>query len=219
MIKKNAFIALLIINLFNNGCAQNTSRSISNVHYEEYKNNFQKRFVDHFPLQISKSLDSSSIYSDMDEQKNDYVLMLFEYGVSDQEIGAISNKFNDKKIAEYKTSDSCLLIVNRFETKETLDHYELPIIKDSTIVNNPCYTSKYPIPNFINYERYNSSKVPGLNDSFTILVIESKRVKSWEKEFGMKPAPQMPNTWKNGFSKGIAISKEKKTVIYWTVIW
>jgi hypothetical protein len=35
----------------------------------------------------------------------------------------------------------------------------------------------------------------------------------------MKPAYQMPKQWQNGYSKGIAISKEKRTVVYWTVIW
>ena len=39
------------------------------------------------------------------------------------------------------------------------------------------------------------------------------------EEFKMTPNPQMPANWKNGYSKGIAVNRGKKTLIYWGVIW
>lgn len=111
-----------------------------------------------------------------------------------------------------------MLIVNRFETIETNENQTIPII-DSALLNRKCYSNKYPIPNFVNYEKYNRDKALGLDDTFVIYVLESKNVKSWGNEFDMGPAEQMPDNWKNGYSKGVAISQEKQTVIYWTVIW
>jgi hypothetical protein len=219
MTKSSIIIILFTLNLLNIGCAQNTSHSINDERYKEYKKHFDKRFIDHFPPKIPTSLDRSTIFSDRDEKKNDFALILYEYGVSEQEINITLSKVKDKTIARYKTSDSCLLMVNRFETKETLENYQLPNIGGSTVLNKPCYKNKYPIPNFINYDENVSDKALGLDNSFTIYVLESERVDSWIKEFGMGPAAQMPDAWKNGYSKGIAISEEKKIIIYWTVIW
>ncbi|NII83705.1 hypothetical protein FHT21_002750 [Pedobacter sp. SG908] len=215
MLSKGIHIMALffcILCLMNLGCAQTNIRLSDERDYEEYKRGFDQKFTAHFPVKISASSQSCAMFSDKNEKKNDFILMLCENGISQNEINHVLDKNKDKVVAEYKASDSCLLIVNRFETKETLDNPDLRVKIDSSLIHRECYQKKYPVPNFVNYGG-------SLHDSFMIYVLESEKINSWERKFGMGPAPQMPDPWKNGFSRGIAISKEKKTVIYWTVIW
>jgi hypothetical protein len=219
MNNKKKSMLLLMLCILNIGCAQTPPNSRSDKKYQEYKNKFEKKFIDHFPDSITKFLNRSSIFSDRDEKKNDYALLLYEYGVSDAEIKTVEDKFKTIAMVKYKSSDSCLLIVNRFETRHTIENYEFPEIRDSTLLNRSCYVNRLPIPNFINYEEYNQDRSLRLDDTFLIYVLDAKKVSSWENEFGMGPALQMPEHWKNGYSKGVAVSQEKQTIIYWTVIW
>ena len=53
---------------------------------------------------------------------------------------------------------------------------------------------------------------------FEIYVLESKFGNHF-KEFNLKPNSQMPVNWKNGYSKGFAVDKLNKIVIYWGIIW
>ena len=207
---------LLIVSVFN-GCSQNQPNT--GEFYLEKKKDFEKRFVDQFPEKISSSSDSNRVFSDMDEKKNDVAFMLYEYGLPEKVLQSVGNKYRKQAIATYTYLDSCLLIVNRFETKKTMDNRESADIKDSTLLDKECYHNKLPIPNFIIYDGNNGNQNFGLDSSFTIYVFEAKKINSWLKEFNMKPAYQMPKQWQNGYSKGIAISKEKRTVIYWTVMW
>lgn len=207
---------LLIVSVFN-GCGQNQPNT--SQFYLEKKKDYEKKFVDQFPEKVSSSSDSNRVFSYRYESKNDVALMLYEYGLPENELKLVGNRSQKQAVATYNYLDSCLLIVNRFETKKTMDNYELPDIKDSTLLDKECYHNKLPIPNFIIYEGDNGNPNFGLDNSFKIYVFEAKKKKSWLKEFNMKPAYQMPKQWQNGYSKGIAISEKKKTVIYWTVIW
>ena len=49
-------------------------------------------------------------------------------------------------------------------------------------------------------------------------MIEAKSGKYF-KNFDILPNPQMPLDWQNGYSKGLAINKKRKTIIYWGIIW
>ena len=212
--------ALILIYILNIGCTQNHSiMDESESRYQEYKRGFEKEFVDHFPAKRVLSATSTSSYSSKDEKKNDIGLLLYQYDVKPKEVDEVNDKFRKIAIAQYKSSDSCLLIVNRFESRQTNESREILKIDDKSLVNRECYSSKYPVPNFVNYRQYNENRSLRLDDTFVIYVLESKKVVSWEKEFGMKANPQMPDNWKNGYSKGVAVSKEQQIVIYWTVIW
>lgn len=164
-------------------------------------------------------MEESAVVSSRDETKNDFNLLLYEYQVDTNEIDLILGRIKNKAIAKYNFLDSCVLIVNRFETESSKYSLETPIITDSTLINRICYDKKYPIPNFIGFHENDMNRDSKLDNTFTIYVLDANRADSWGTEFAMEPAPQMPNNWKNGYSKGIAISRKHQTIIYWTVIW
>ncbi|PTS97572.1 hypothetical protein DBR11_16885, partial [Pedobacter sp. HMWF019] len=200
-------------------CAQSNVSNSSERDYQEAMGFFRKSFINHFPVKKNGSGNESSMFSAKSEKKNDFNLLLYQYNVNQDTIYSVLKKIRDKAIAEYKPTDSCLLIVNRFETAGSKDSLEIPIITDSTLINRDCYNKKYPVPNFIGSHQNIMNRDFRLDDSFTIYVLDAKKVDSWGTEFALGPDPQMPNNWKNGYSKGVAISKKKQTVIYWTVIW
>lgn len=218
---KNIIIMITLIGLstLGTGCSPDSSISATGeAYYQKYKKNFEKKFIDHFPAKSTHSGASSDAFSSMEQKKNNFSLMLYQYGVEAEELDKLNDKFRKSAIAKYNTSDSCLLIVNRFETIETDENQKIPFVNNS-LLNMECYSNKYPIPNFVNYEKYNKDRALRLDDTFAIYVIDSKKVESWKGEFNMGPDVQMPDNWANGYSKGVAISKKNQTVIYWTVIW
>ena len=200
-------------------CAQTNVSDNTENDYQEAKGFFKKHFVNHFPDKKRKTAKESAMLSSRSERKNDFNLILYQYKVDSKEIDSVIKNIRNKVIANYNPSDTCLLVVNRFESVDSKDSSTIPIIKDSTLINRDCYITKYPIPNFIGFMANSSESDLKLDSSFTIYVLEAKKVDTWGAEFAMGAAPQMPNNWKNGFSKGVAISPQKSTIIYWTVIW
>lgn len=217
MIRKDSLLIMLFIMLFFNGCSQTQNKSNFELDYEQFRKNFNKELVDHFPEKMNNS-DHSGYTCKTNEKKSNFGLLLYEYGVSLESIKLIENNAKSKAISKYNSSDSCLLIVNRFETRETLNNNEIPEISNKNLVERSCNEGKFPVPNFVDYQNYNIANETRLDEGFDLYVFESKP----DYNYGhseLESNPQMPEKWKNGYSKGIAINKERGTVIYWGIIW
>ncbi len=217
MIKFN----LIIISFFLafNGCSDkksfNGKLNGENEKYLEFRKQFDSTLINHFPMKLNSV--ENLITSNSNTEKNDVGLFLFEYDLPENEIKSLEKKFAKNSIATYSAKDLCLLKVNPFETIKTKDSLEVVEITDSTLINKPCYKNLLPIPNFIDFSI--AKKTDFWNDkSFSIYVLDAKSGNHF-KEFDLQPNPQMPEKWKNGFSKGVAINKQKRTVIYWSIIW
>ncbi len=185
----------------------------SNDSYTQYKKMFSDSLLNHFPKEIEHI--QNGMVATTNEKKNDIGLLLFESGLKDNEIDSLEKEINSVAIAVYDSKKECLLIVNRYETQETYESYQTVIIPDSVSVEKDCYKGLYPIPNFKRFSYTNSEF--NLKKA-KIYVLEAKPQKV-EGKFKLNPNNQMPNQWKNGYSRGIAIDKEEKTIIYWLVEW
>lgn len=209
-------ILLNVITLCILSCNNRSIDSLDSQKYVEVKNSFNKELVDHFPKTVTSY--PFQTVNRKNTSKNDVGFMLYEYEKDLKNIDSVVGRLEKKSVAKYSSNDSCLLIVNRFETLKTYENREDVVIRDSTKINQDCFSSFYPIPNFIEYEFANEKNGIYLENNFDIYVLEAKKG-NWFKEFKMMPNPQMSSNWKNGYSKGIAISRERKTLIYWSVIW
>ncbi len=58
----------------------------------------------------------------------------------------------------------------------------------------------------------------GLNKEFQIYIIDAKQGMYVNSDL-LSKENLMPENWKHGFTKGYAISKKERTIIYWTVVW
>lgn len=217
MIRKYSLMIMLFSMLFFTGCSQTQKSSDFALDYEGCKNNFNKELIDHFPEKMDNS-DHSAYTCKTNVKKSNFGLLLYEYGVDLERIKLIENSAKARAISKYNSLDSCLLIVNRFETKETLENNVSPEILNKQLLNRGCYEGKFPVPNFVDYEKYNINSETKLDNGFDLYVIEAKP----NYNFGhneLESNSQMPENWKNGYTKGVAINKEKNIVIYWGIIW
>lgn len=197
-------------------CNAQDGSSRASEKYLKYKKEWDPKMVDHFPAEVLSY--PADVISSKDNVKNNMWFMLYEYNMGAQKIDSLIKQLETKSIARYSSSDSCLLVVNRFETNETYENRLDIEIADSTKIDKPCYDKLLPIPNFINSNYPTSKSGLKLNDKFNIYVLDVKSGKYGGK-YDLNPSPQMPFSWKNGYSRGIALSEEEKTIIYWTIIW
>ncbi|HTN39073.1 MAG TPA: hypothetical protein VL053_18470, partial [Arachidicoccus sp.] len=99
-------IYFLLISLMSANCGQNTQNSYSNDKYQKYKNHFDVEYTKHFPqkLKIENSKEKNAVFSSMDSVKNDFSLLLYEYGVNSEDIKGVLDKVAKNIIAQYKSS-------------------------------------------------------------------------------------------------------------------
>lgn len=217
MVRNYNLIVMILSMLSFIGCSQAQKMSSFELDYEECKNNFNKKLIDHFPEKVENS-DHSSYSCKTNVKKNNFGLLLYEYGVNLERIKLIENSAKSKAISKYTSSDSCLLVVNRFETRETLENNDSPKILNKYLFKRSCYENKFPVPNFVDYENYTVYGETRLDNGFDLYVIEANSDYNFgNSEFGSNS--QMPENWKNGYTKGIAINRGKSMVIYWGIIW
>ncbi|WP_161627176.1 hypothetical protein [Flavobacterium subsaxonicum] len=194
------------------GC---NGQSNSQNKYLKSKSEFNDSLTEHFPNELATY--PREIIKDKNISKNNFCFILYEYKANLNKVDSVLNSIRDISIGKYSSKDPCLLIVNRFETIDTYENRKVVEITDSLKVNRDCYKNFYPTPNFINYN--SSSKSNGfLDKEFELYVLGAKSGNFW-KEYNLKPNPQMPIEWANGYSKGVAVSLDKKTLIYWFIVW
>lgn len=217
MIKFNIILFSILLSLSgcNNKKTFNYSRNDNQESYVEYKKEFDSTLVNHFPDKINY-VEHTKILN-TNREKNDVGLFLIEYQVPKEAIKELEKKFSKKIKYTCTNKDECLLVVNRFETKRTKDSLEIVTVEDSSKVNNPCYKNLLPVPNFIDFSVLRNTDF-WKDENFIIYVLDAKSGNHFKK-FNLESNPQMPDDWKNGYSKGIAIDKQKGTVIYWSIIW
>lgn len=187
-------------------------------YYLKSKAEFDTFLVSHFPQSLSTS--SRIITNSKNVDKNDVGFMLVERNVSEMSFDSIVKSLEAKKYTKYLSSVECLLVVNSYETIKTYEERTKPELLENLRIKQDCKEGLLPIPNFIEYNIANSlefNKENYLKD-FEIYILESKSGNHF-KEFNLKPNAQMPVNWQNGYSKGFAVDKLNKTVIYWGIIW
>ncbi len=199
-------------------CDSQNKNSDENLYYLKSKTEFDPFLVSHFPKSLST--DSRIVINSKNVDKNDVGFMLVEKNVSDTSIDSIAKSLKEKKYTKYLSSDKCLLIVNSYETIKTHEERTEPDLLEKLRIKQDCKDGLLPIPNFIDYNIENSLEFNSENylKGFEIYVLESKSGNHF-KEFSLKPDAQMPDIWKSGYSKGFAINKVNKIVIYWGIIW
>jgi len=186
----------------------------------EYSNNkyikalslFNAKLIDHFP----KEIDSNYIkYLDATSPDVGEVSLFIEKKINLKEFKNLTNYYSSVSKEILNPSDS-LLIVNRFSSENRLYKYKLTSLEKKIIEKSSSYS--LPIPNFWRCSFSSDSTACHLSSNFKLYVIEAKKGKYLEDKYLTK-GEYMPSDWRNGFSKGIAISEKNMTVIYWIVVW
>lgn len=181
-----------------------------NFNYINYKKEFKENLIAFFP----DSLNEQDSY-----MKNiDYSINSIQFMVTCRDIEGIdnlSNKYEKQAKQVYAADDTCLLVVNGY-INET-NYYKADDVRDKDVAIS-CDESFLPVPNFFNLKFEKSVAKTKLPQGFYIYVLDSEPGNFWDNDM-LKPSRSMPKKWENGYSKGVAISKKRKEIIYWIIIW
>jgi len=184
--------------------------------YQQDKSIFHNRFIDHFPKDLHpiEELIFSTI-GKYPEIENVGFILCVKY--TKKTLNLIDQKANDMCIRRYTNTDTCLLVLNKYVTKENIGFKRRLSSKEKMALLKASKMERVPIPKFINYPSESNTEYR-LPEDYTLYVIEAKSGEFWENKYLMKDA-MMPEEWKHGYSKGIAVSTRRLEVIYWFEIW
>ncbi len=203
---KNIFLMLLPAT-FLLSCLPSKTKS----EYELTLDFFNDTLINHFPkhepykVNIYEHLDTNAYHNTVS----------YRYTVCNSKgiIDSVLTKYGNNIIAEYSSNDSCLLVINDFiDISNASDSFRGA--KSSFI--DSCI-GIYPVPNFWSDELATNSTKCKLPKDFIFYILDSK-VGMYSKKIN-KEQSSMPDAIKHGYSKGIAISEKRSTIIYWVIVW
>lgn len=178
-----------------------------NEKYYTSLNRFSKSMINHFPDKVNEK---SHLYESFSPEVGEVGIHLMTFFETTPRI--------DNYIARYKPAEDSLLVINRFANSKNYGYNILISTNDSIQIEKEFFLGKYPVPNFWSNIYSTDSTTCKLPNDFILYVIEAKPGKFVDNSM-LTDGRCMPKKWKNGFSKGIAISEERKIAIYWLVIW
>jgi len=215
---RNFYLVIFIISVLLSCNGQQSMLNETNLKYKNHHlKKFDKDFIDHFPSRITTP--KNTIISAENTERGFIGMLLYEYDMEVEEIITIENRLKNEAMKYYKSEDSCLLVINRFDTDKTFGYPKKIILPDSISVNRSCYQDLLPIPKFFKYKNEDSNSIKNetmLPSGFNIYVLEAKSGNYFGK-YDLISNRQMPDGWKNGYSKGVAVSQKHRCVIYWSV--
>lgn len=182
--------------------------------YLEKKSFFLNDLTNHFPHGLNEN---NITYTDnVSPEMGSLELMVID-SVSTDTLLLIQKNLERICKGKYNSSDTCLFVVDRFLS--TNKYYKLENTDyDKRLIERPCYTGRFPVPNFWHNDFTTNETECQLPDDFVLYVIDAKQGEFLKEEL-LTNGWFMPKQWKNGYSKGLAISRERNIIIYWLVIW
>ncbi|MCB9326734.1 MAG: hypothetical protein H6571_23605 [Lewinellaceae bacterium] len=209
------YIIFSIFLFFNFSCEQT---DIDRDRFKKELEFFNHDFVNHFP-DISDGKFSTYISKDGKFDVTE-VFLLNNFNRKNYSENDFFNMFNSLKNSTktiYSAGDTCLLVVNMFTTATNISDRTKASSKELKIFETKCLLGKLPVPNFWPLKKNDTTRCK-LPNKFVLFVLDAKSGVYWDKRY-LTDGKYMPDEWKHGYSKGIAMNNETFEVIYWFVIW
>ena len=192
-LKSSLFILILIIIC---SCKRNDHEVLQLI---------DKEMITHFP-EDCKMVSKNYLMPSYNENLNSgfyYKIMCREDNLDILKDNIVSNTI---QITKY--NDSCSFVLDRSKNKYM--SYE----------NCISCTNCFPIPRFIEEGDYfNLNEQYPLPNDFDIYILEAKKGIFLDDHLLIKDIINVPNKWKHGMTRGIAISEERNMAIYYIDIW
>ena len=190
----------IILSIIITSCSNSENRQKKDF-LERYANGigeFNRNLTDHFPNTIKNEKQLIVGYP-----AGTYAIgmayIIFSHQVDSTELTTIVKKLDLNNIKPYNPNDSLFIIIG-----DTLDYTKK--------------TNGIPIPSFESYEKDFGLNSKYLTENHRIYVLESKRGGFMNKEY-ITSNKHLPEKWKNGYSRGIAVNKSENEIIYWLCVW
>lgn len=194
---------------------------------QDYKRStsfFDNDLVNHFPSELC---DSSGYHTNVLRKYNLAKLcfatsktILWKPYISSQ-YKAMVSKFTNLSNTTYSANDSNLLLIFNYcdivEIEGDIYRDQEPPERQALAKHNVITANSLPVPLF-EIDEYKGNTMSGLTEDFKLYVLDAKPGK-YINEKHLQECECLPEKWKHGYSKGVALSDEKKVVIYWIAVW
>jgi hypothetical protein len=186
--------------------------------YSESKKYFQKDLLEHFPLdtakKILKVISFEGRYPDSICKSGKSMDLCVLY--SHQEIIKIKQIIEVKAKEKIHFGDTCQLVIckfNNFYDKKSYDSL-------TNYLTIHCKLESSPIPTFIDDFKILKDWLgkKNVNEDLTVYILDSKQGEFLEKQY-LTEGLGLSHSWKNGYSRGTALSEKNNYVIYWVNVW
>lgn len=204
-------LILIFFNILFISCSSQQTKTIDS--YESALKKIPDSMVSYFPKHLSE------IYYYRENFETANQCIYFANYVFDNKDSLLINKI--QYLVKYNAADTSLVTIKNINYT---DRYKTKRVIHTTLKKQD--QTYYPIlylepfdaaeQKVIGYNICSNSTPSGLTNDFDIYIIDSKPGKFWD---GLAGVNYLPNEWKNGYSKGISINKNKSVIIYWIVIW
>ena len=202
-----SLIKYFLIILFVSSCHQEHRM---NNQFLEQISDFNNAIVKHFPSEL-KGMYKIAIFNDTQNDVS-FIMLLNQY--DKQTYNRLKDSLIKQSKVKYNPKDSCLLVVNMYSNEK--NYFNSFKTKDKSYLKKECLKDKLPIPNFwaMGFDSKNITKLP---DDYNIYVFEASHDIIDEKYLSKNV--YMPDYWKHGYSRGIAMNDNTHEIIYWFVLW
>lgn len=222
---RNIIIILSFVVVVLSAACQNAD--IRKKMQKDYKQSIQffgNDLAGHFPDELP---DSCSFGATVPKKDNLKMLgfevdgMLLWKTYSSSQYKALVSKFINLSNTAYEANDSSLLLVFSYcdEIKIEGDIYrdqELPE-RQALAKHNVTKASSLPVPLF-EIDEYKGNTISGLPEDFELYILDASPSKYIDDKY-LQECNCLPEKWKHGYSKGVALSDKKQVVIYWVTVW
>lgn len=192
--KKLLLIAIALVA----SCHQSQDKKIL-TDYAESISSFSPDLVDHFPRNLSnKKISGIYVTSPSGAYAENMAYLFLDFYSDSVELEGLLKKVMENNIKGYYPNDTSLIVIG-----DTIDYSN--------------QLSRVPVPSFLCIEKDFGLNSIRLSNDFLLFVLDAQSGEFVKVDYESRD--KLPPQWKKGYSKGIAINKKKRNVIYWLVVW
>ena len=192
-------------------------------HYNKSLGAFPPNIVSHFPKKVSINsqfeTDVPSSYR-LSEYCFAHNYLMFEKSYDASTYSKQKSHFDSLTLKMYyPNSKSHILIFSYCDVMKIegeIYRNQEPPEKQALAKSNLTATG-LPVPLF-EIDEYKGNTFSGLPEDFKIYVLDAKQGKYLEDKY-LYDCSCLPEKWKHGYSKGVALSDKRKVIIYWVTVW
>lgn len=193
--------------------------------YKQRLSVYEDSLVDHFPKKFKGGILQAQRLSSIPPEKNSFHYHGFfaaktykekDYNVLHSQIDSITKKvyeITDTNLLVFKYMDSVACPGSKYPITEK------PYMKELA-KRNLTLGGRLPVPWFTNKDHYNGEDILDYYDpSFKLHVIDAQPGIYLPEEKLYDSSKCMPEKWRHGFSRGVALCDKTRQAIFWIIIW
>lgn len=214
--RKSILLIVVVFIWFLSGCKYSMDVKRANENYTEtILSKCDNKYLAHFPSSIEYLPVGFGVrVKDKNIEQAFFLTTKYPENIFD----TLYSYFQNNSVQIYDANQENLLIVNRFTTEDNWFESKVVAQKDIFYFNNLDYGTKLPVPNFWDESYTKGNTACNLSPDFKLFVVEAKSGVFFEDSL-LSDGEYMPDLWRNGYSRGIAMSKDTRKVIYWFNYW